>query len=146
MPAPTYADVFADMGKIIAIFNDLDSAGPTVETDIVEMVEQLDRNYENVKILPTLINNAVAARSSMSSGGNNMVSGMDTYLLNPLKTEMSSTATTASGVLAELRAFMVTDSQTVLLSGVFWDFFWDNYAQSLNHVISGQTISDTLAT
>lgn len=144
--SPNYTNVFSDMGKIIAIFNDLDSAGPVVETDIVEMVEQLDRNYQNVEILPTIITNAIAARNSMASGASNMVSSMSTYLLGPLANDIDSLATTASGVLADLRGLMITDAQTVLFSGVFWSFFDEQYGQDVNSKISGNTINDNLAT
>lgn len=144
--SPSYPDVFADMGKMIAVFNDLDSAGPTVETDIVEMVEQMDRNYQNVKILPTIINNAVSARTSMASGATNMVSAMNTYLLGPMKADIESEATTASGVLADVIALMVTDLETVKFSGVFWSFFDEEYGQNMNSNGSGgETIADSLA-
>lgn len=143
--SPNYTNVFSDMGKIVAIFNDLGNAGPVVETDIVEMVEQLDRNYQNVEILPTIITNAIAARNSMASGASNMVSSMSTYMLGPLATDIASLATTASGVLADLRGLMITDAQTVLFSGVFWTFFDQQYGQDVNSKISGNTISDSLA-
>ena len=144
--SPNYGNVFADMGKIVKIFNALDGAGPTVETDIVEMVEQLDRNYQNVEILPTIINNSVAARNSMSSGATNMVNAMNTYLLGPLKNDISSEATTASGVLADLRSLMIVDASKVLFSGVFWHFFDNNYVQDVNSHPTTPTISDSLAT
>lgn len=133
--SPNYTNVFQDMGKLIVIYNDLDEAGPVVETDIVEMVEQLDRNYQNVKILPTIINNAVTARTAMTTGVTNMKAAMDTYLLNALKNDIESTATTASGVLSDLRGLMVDDSETVLFSGVFWTFFDVEYEQDLNSSI-----------
>lgn len=143
--SPNYGNVFADMGKIIKIFNALDGAGPTVETDIVEMVEQLDRNYQNVQILPTIINNSVTARNAMASGATNMVSAMNTYLLGPLKSDIGSSATTASGVLADLRFLMTDDSETVLFSGLFWSFFDEQYEQNLNSLIAANTINDALA-
>jgi SpoU rRNA methylase family enzyme len=139
--SPNYTNVFQDMGKIVLIYNDLDEAGPVVETDIVEMVEQLDRNYQNVKILPTIINNAVTARTSMANGVTNMKSAMDTYLLNALKNDIESTATTASGVLADLRGLMIDDAEKVLLSGVFWDFFDTEYEQDLNSSINSGVVT-----
>jgi hypothetical protein len=146
LASPNYTNVFSDMGKIVAIYNDLDDAGPVVETDIVEMVEQLDRNYQNVKILPSIINNAVSARTAMTTGAANMRAAMDTYLLNALKNDIVSTATTASGVLQDLRALMIDDAETVLFSGVFWSFFDLEYEQNLNSLIAGNSIDDAFAT
>lgn len=143
--SPNYTNVFQDMGKLIAIFNDLDSAGPVVETDVVEMVEQLDRNYQNCEILPSIITNAVAARNSMASGSVNMVSAMNVYMLGPLATDIQSTATTPSGVLADLRGLMVTDVETVLFSGLFWTFFDEQYGQDVNSKASGPSVTDSWA-
>lgn len=144
--SPNYTNVFQDMGKIIGVHDNLDAGGPTVETDIVEMVEQLDRNYTNITILPNIINNAVSARNSMSSGASNMVTAMDSYLLTPMKSDIGSVATTASGVLADLRSLMVTDAETVALSGAFWTFFDEQYGQDLNSDgLGGETIDDSWA-
>lgn len=144
--SPNYTNVFSDMGKLIVIHDNLDTGGPTVETDIVEMVQQLDRNYQNVVILPNIINNSVSARNSMSSGAANMVTAMDTYLLAPLKADIVSVSTSASGVLADLISLMVTDLETVALSGSFWTFYDVNYGQDMNSDgAGGETIADTLA-
>jgi hypothetical protein len=76
----------------------------------------------------------------------NMVSAMNTYLLTPLKADMESEATTASGVLADLIALMVTDLETVKFSGVFWTFFDEQYEQNMNsNGAGGETIADSLA-
>lgn len=145
LTSPNYTDVFSDMGKIIKVYNLLDDSGPTVQTAIVEMVEQLDRNYQNCEKLSSMLSNAVTARNSMASGATNMISAMSTYLLGPLKSDITSVATTAGGVLDDLITLMGTDAETVLTAGVFYTFFDDNYDKQLP--TSGTpTIADTLAT
>ena len=141
----SWNDVFADMGKIVKVYNILDDQGPIVETAIVEMVEQMDRNYANVEILASIISNATTARNGMSSGATNMITAMNTYLLGPLKDEMQSTATTAATMLDDVITQMTTDVESLLTAGVGYTFYFDVYAKALP-TDAAPTIADSLFT
>jgi len=142
-----YNTTFKDLGSMIAIYDEIEAGNTGVKTKLVDSIEQQDYDYGTVKSLSTFINNMVSASNNLDTAKTNLVSAVSNYLTVVTKVDINSTATTASGVMADLVLAMdgATDGGSapsgvaVLLSGTFDTFFRTEYGVQLP-VTSGAVI------
>ena len=120
---------------MVAIYDEITAGNTGIQTKLVEAVEQQDYDFGTVKALSTFINNMVSASNNLDTAKTNLISAVSNYLTVVTAVDIASTATTASGVIADL--ILAMDGATaggsapsgiaVLLSGHFHDFFLDEY-------------------
>tara|TARA_R110002096_G_scaffold388802_3_gene583135 strand:+ start:3097 stop:3639 length:543 start_codon:yes stop_codon:yes gene_type:complete len=156
-----FITTFKDVGSFIAIYDEINDGNTGVQNKLVDAVEQQDYDFGTVKSLSTFINNMVSLSNNMATGKTNLVSAVSNYLTTVTAIDINTTATTASGVLADMVLTMggATDGASapsgvaVLLSGHFHDFFRIEYgilmpvasgAQFLTQSESMDLISGTL--
>lgn len=134
-----YLTTFKDIGDMIAIYDEITTGNDGVKTKLVDAVQTQAYDYGTVKSLSTFINNMVSASSNLDTAKSNLVSNIGSYLTTVTAVDINSTATTASGVIADLIKAMqgATDGGSdpsgvrVLLSGHFHTYFLDNYGIAL---------------
>lgn len=132
---------------MIAVYDEIKSGNTNLQTKLVASIEQQDYDFGTVKSLSTYINNMVAASSNLDTAQTNLVSAVTNYLTTVTQVDIGSTATTASGVLADMITSMQGASSgasapsgvRVLLSGHFHTFCLDEYGIALP-VTSGAVI------
>lgn len=142
-----YITTFKDLGSMIAIYDEIIGGTDGIKTKLVASIEQQDYDYGTVKSLSTFINNMVSATSNLDTAKTNLVSAVSNYLTTVTSVDINSSATTASGVLADLIVAMegATDGASapsgvrVLLSGHFHTFALDEYGIALP-VTSGAVV------
>lgn len=130
-----YITTFKDLGSMIAIYDEIAAGNTGIQTKLVAAVEQQDYDFGTVKSLSTFINNMVSASNNLDTASSNLVSAVTNYLTVVCASDLASTATTASGVLADLAATMygatsggsTPSGVRVLLSGSYYNFFWEEY-------------------
>lgn len=132
-----FVTTFKDLGSFIAIYDEITVGNLGIQVKLTAAVEQQDYDYGTVKSLPTFINNMVSASTSLDTAETNLVSAVTNYLTTVTSVDIDTTATTASGVIADLIAQMHGASNDtggfgvsgilVLTSGHFDTFFNDEY-------------------
>jgi len=132
-----FITTFKDLGKLIAIHDELTSGNLGIQTKLTEAVEQMDYDYGVVKSLSTFINNMVSASTNLDTAEANLVTSATNYLTTVTAVDIDTTATTASGILAGLIQMMEGASDDtggftvsgilVLTSGHFDTFFIEEY-------------------
>jgi len=120
---------FKDIGSMIAIYDEIVAGNTNVKTKLVASIEQQDYDYGTIKSLSTFINNMVAASNNLDTAKTNLVSAVNNYVTVVAKADINSTATTVSGVLADLVLAMDgatsgTPSGVVALTGGNFDTFF----------------------
>jgi len=126
---------FKDLGSMIAIYDEIVEGNTGIQAKLVDAVEQMDYDFGTVQSLSTFINNMVSASNNLDTAKTNLVSSVTNYLTTVASVDLNTTATTASGVIADLILAMdgATDGASppsgiaVLLSGHFHTFFLDEY-------------------
>ena len=125
---------FKDLGSMIAIYDEIVAGNTNIKNKLVDSIEQQDYDFGTVKSLSTFINNMVSASNNLDTAKTNLTSAVTNYLTVVTAVDINSTATTASGVLADLAAAMAgtttgaaPSGTAVLLSGTFDTFFRDEY-------------------
>ena len=134
-----YITTFKDVGSMIAVYDEIVAATTGVQAKLVASVEQQDYDYGTVKSLSTYINNMVSASSNLDTAKANLISAIGNYLTTVTAVDINSTATTASGVLADMIFAMegttagasAPSGVRVLLSGHFHTFTLDEYGIAL---------------
>jgi len=148
-----YNTTFRDLGKMVAIYDEINDGGTGIENKLVEAVEQQDYDYDTVASLPTFINNMVTARNNLTTAKTNLNSAVSNYLLNVTADDINSTATTASGVLSDL-VLLMRSATTGSPSGIyvatdegFHTYFSTEFGVTLPNAAAGTytTLSDTEA-
>lgn len=142
-----FVTTFKDLGTMIAVYDEIVGGTNGIRTKLVASIEQQDYDFGTVKSLSTYINNMVSASANLDTAKSNLVSAVSNYLQTVTGPDLNSTATTASGVLADLISVMKgsTDGGSapsgvrVLLSGHFHTFFLDEYGIALP-VTSGAVV------
>ena len=129
---------FKDLGKFIAIYDEINSGDLGVQTKLTEGVQQQSYDYGVVKSLSTYINNMVSASNNLITAKTNLVSSVTNYLTTVLTVDIDSTATTASGIIADFVDVMQNGTEGAVISGVqvlsgghFHTFFADEYGITL---------------
>lgn len=132
-----FVTTFRDLGKFIALHDELTSGNLGVQVKLTEAVEQMDYDYGVVKSLSTFINNMVSASTNLDTAEANLVSSVTNYLTTVTTVDIDTTATTASGIIAQLIGQMQGASDDdggfalsgilVLTSGHFDTFFIEEY-------------------
>ncbi len=133
-----YVTTFKDLGSFIAIYDEIDNGVTNIQTKLVAAIEQQDYDFGTVKSLSTFINNMVSCSNNLETARTNLVSACSNYLTTVTADDIASTATTASGVLADLILAMQGATQgsavsgiLVLLSGHYHTFFLEEYGIAL---------------
>jgi hypothetical protein len=142
-----YNTTFKDIGSMIAIYDEIVDGNTNIKSKLVDSVEQQDYDYGTVKSLSTFINNMVSVSNNLDTGKTNLVSAVTNYITVVTKADIDSTATTASGIMADFVLAMdgatagasAPSGVAVLLSGQFDTFFRDEYNVQLP-VTSGAVI------
>lgn len=141
-----FITTFKDLGSFIAIYDELVDGQAGVRTKLVAAVEQQDYDFDTVKSLSTFINNMTSASNNLDTAITNLISATSNYLTTVTGPDIASTATTASGVLADLVTVMqgattgvAPSGVRVLLSGHFHTFFLEEYGVALP-VTSGSVL------
>ncbi len=121
-----------DIGSYIGVLNSLAGRKTELKNDIVGAVEQLDSDYARVTILPPFISNMNSAVNSVSAGEANLVTAINDYHLNVLKSELPSTASTVSGVIDDLIVAMngYAPAQTFMANGNFHSLYRDRLGRN----------------
>lgn len=132
---------------MIAIYDEINNGNLGIKDKLVSAVEQQDYDFGTVKSLSTFINNMVSASNNLDTAKTNLVSAVSNYLTVVTAVDIDSSATTASGVIADL--IFAMDGATagasapsgiaVLLSGHFHTFFLAEYGIAMP-VTSGAII------
>tara|TARA_R110002126_G_scaffold10482_8_gene47672 strand:- start:3464 stop:4003 length:540 start_codon:yes stop_codon:yes gene_type:complete len=129
---------FKDLGTFIAIYDELVSGNLAVQTKLTAAVEQQDYDYGTVKSLSTFINNMVSASTNLDTAKTNLISASTNYLTTVTAVDINSTATTASGVIADMIQGMqgattgaAISGLQVLSGGHFHTYFADEYGITL---------------
>ena len=133
-----YNTTFKDLGSMIAIYDEIVAGNTAIQGKLVDAVEQQDYDFGTVKSLSTFINNMVAASTNLNTAKTNILSAISNYLTTVTATDINSTATTASGVLADLIFAMdgataggsAPSGVAVLLSGHFDTVMREEYGIS----------------
>lgn len=133
-----FVTTFKDLGAFIAIYDEITGGSSGIQTKLVAAVEQMDYDFGTVKSLSTFINNMVSASNNLDTAQTNLVAAVSNYLTVVTADDIDSTATTASGVLADLITVMhgattgaAPSGIAVLLSGHFHTFFLAEYGIAL---------------
>jgi hypothetical protein len=141
-----FVTTFKDLGKFIAIYDEIVAGNLGIQTKLTEAVEQMDYDYGTVKSLSTFINNMVSASTNLDTAKTNLNSATTNYLTTVTNVDVDSTATTASGVLADLIQGMQGATQgaapsgiLVLLSGHYHTYFLDEFGIAMP-VTSGSVL------
>lgn len=141
-----FITTFKDLGSFIAIYDELVNGQAGMRTKLVAAVEQQDYDFDTVKSLSTFINNMTSASNNLDTAITNLISATSNYLTTVTGPDIASTATTASGVLADLVTVMrgattgaAPSGVLVLLSGHFHTFFLEEYGVALP-VTSGSVL------
>lgn len=129
-----FITTFKDLGSFIAIYDELVAGQSGVQTKLVAAVEQQDYDFGTVKSLSTFINNMSSASNNMDTAIANLVSAVSNYLTTVTGPDINSSATTASGVLADLITCMngatigsAPSGVLVLSGGHFHTFMIEEY-------------------
>lgn len=130
-----FITTFKDLGSMVAIYDEIAAGNLGIQGKLVASVEQQDYDFNTVKALSTFINNMVSASNNLDTAESNLVSAVSNYLTVVTASDIDSTSTTASGVLADLSSQMMgATSGTVapsgvciLLSGTIYNFIWAEY-------------------
>lgn len=128
-----FATIFRDLGALVNIWNEIDDSGDSVEAKLTAAVQEHSYDYGTIQWLPTFINNVVSARSNLTTARANVLSSISSYFTIVTKVDIGSTATTASGVMADLIWHMSGSTRgnpsgiCLLEDGVFHTFFEANY-------------------
>ena len=132
-----FITTFKDLGSFIAIYDELTGGNLGVQTKLTAAVQQQSYDYGTVKSLSTFINNMVSASTNLDTAETNLVASVTNYLTTVTTVDIDTTATTASGILADLIGQMQGASDDsggfgvsgilVLTSGHFDTFFVDEY-------------------
>lgn len=141
-----FVTTFKDLGSFIAIYDEIINGQSGIQTKLVAAVEQQDYDFGTVKSLSTFINNMTSASNNLDTAYTNLISATSNYIVTVLGPDLNSTATTASGVLADLITVMqgattgaAPSGIAVLLSGHFHTFFLEEYGIALP-VTSGSIV------
>lgn len=142
-----YVTTFKDLGSFIAIYDEIVGGNNGIKNKLVNAVEQQDYDFGTVKSLSTFINNMVSASNNLDTAKSNLVSAVSNYLTVVTAVDINSTATTASGVIADLITVMngataggsAPSGVAVLLSGHFHTFILAEYGIAMP-VTSGAVI------
>lgn len=142
-----FVTTFKDLGSFIAIYDEITGGNTGIQQKLVAAVEQQDYDFGTVKSLSTFINNMVSASNNLDTAKTNLVAACSNYLTAVTGPDIDSSATTASGVLADLIKVMqgatsgnVSPSGIFVLSGGhFHDFFLVEYGIALP-ITSGSVI------
>lgn len=133
-----YITTFKDLGSFIAIYDEIVAGNLGIQNKLVAAVEQQDYDVGTIKALPTFINNMVSASNNLTTAKANLTSAVSNYLTTVTGEDIASTATTASGVLADLISTMGGATQGVAPSGIlvlsggkFHTFFLAEYGIAL---------------
>ena len=113
-----FITTFKDLGSFIAIYEEIISGNIGIQTKLTAAVEQMDYDYGTVQSLPTFINNMVSASSNLDTAKTNLVSAVSNYLTVVTAVDINTTATTASGVLADLVFTMNGATEGAAPSGI----------------------------
>jgi hypothetical protein len=146
-----FITTFKDLGSMIAIYDEIDNGNVGIQTKLVAAVEQQDYDFGTVKALSTFINNMVSASNNLDTARTNLVSAVNNYLTVVAAVDLNSTATTASGVLADLISTMQgatagaspPSGVRVLLSGNFYNYVWDEYGIVMPHTSGAVILSQS---
>lgn len=128
-----YLTTFKDIGSQIAVYDEFVAGNLAAQGKLVASVQQLDYDFQTVKSITSYVNNTVAASQNLDTAVVNSINAVSNYLTVVTAPDIGSTATTASGVLADLIWNMrgattgTPSGLFVLLSGHFYNFAWDNY-------------------
>lgn len=133
-PPEGFITTFKDLGSFIAIYDEIVAATAGVQAKLTSAVEQQDYDFSVVKSLSTFINNMVSASNNLDTAKANLISACSNYITQVLAVDIDTTATTASGILADL-IFVMNGATTgsapsgilVLLSGHYHEFFRVEY-------------------
>lgn len=141
-----FITTFKDLGSFIAIYDEITGGNLGVQNKLTAAVQQQDYDYGTVKSLSTFINNMVSASTNLDTAETNLVSAVTNYLTTVTTVDIDTTATTASGIIADLIGQMQGATEgpapsgiLVLLSGHFHTFFLDEYSIAMP-VTSGSII------
>jgi hypothetical protein len=142
-----FITTFKDLGSMIAIYDEITNGNTGIQNKLVDSVEQQDYDFGTVKSLSTFINNMVSASNNLDTAKTNLISAVSNYLTTVTAVDIDSSATTASGVIADLIVAMAgaTDGGSapsgvaVLLSGHYHTFILDEYGIAMP-VTSGAII------
>lgn len=144
---------FKDLGSFIAIYDEIVAGNLGIQTKLTAATQQQDYDYGSVKSLSTFINNMVSASNNLDTAETNLVSSVSSYLTTVAAVDLDSSATTASGVIADLifamrgatgdEAGSTVSGILVLTSGHYDTFFVDNYGIRLPHTSGTIVLSST---
>ncbi len=113
-----WVTTFKDLGSMIAIYDEIVAGNLGIQTKLTASVEQQDYDYGTVKSLSTFINNMVSASTNLDTAKTNLISAATNYLTTVTTVDINSTATTASGVLADMVAGMQGATTGAAISGL----------------------------
>lgn len=105
-----YHTIFKDLGGLIDVHDTIANSSSGVKIKIVNFVENADYDYDTVSVMPTLLSNVVTAVTAQVNGASNVRSSINTYITSVLGFDITSTSTTVSGVLTDLKTQMAADT------------------------------------
>jgi len=140
---------FPDIGSFITVDNSLSRDLIEFKQDVVDAVEILDSDYIRIQLLPSFISNMTSAVNNIEQGRINITNSFSLYHTQVLKDEISSSHTTASGVITDLFAAMNAygPAQTFMEDGNFHSYYRDQFSRlDVPVAPSGSnTVDDSLA-
>lgn len=129
-----WVTTFKDIGSFIAVYDEIAAGGLGIQAKLTASVEQQDYDFGTVKSLSTYINNMVSASNNLDTAQTNLVSSVTNYLTTVTTIDIDSTATTASGIIADAISAMEGATEGAAVSGLqvlsgghFHTFFADEY-------------------
>lgn len=138
-----YEQEFKAYGSFIKFDEILDSSKTSVETQLVSLTGKLSENYTIVSnVLTNTIGTGRTQSQSVVSGRTANKNNLQSFILNSTKTKLGSVNTTIGLVIDDLVADMVAESETVLLSGKFYNYFNSNFNKALNSTAGVPTIDE----
>mgnify|MGYP003132882080 FL=1 len=116
---------FKNFGRLTMMRNIIGGDLPTFQSGVVITTRKLSNEdfALTTGMLPTFINNMNTLSSNMSSGKTNVDSSLSSLVTNPVKADITSTATTASGILQDVWTQMVVGEVTISGGGLFETMF-----------------------
>ena len=121
-----WKETFKNFGRLTMMRNIIGGDLPTFQSGVVITTQKLaSEDYVlSSGMLPTFINNMNTLSSNLSSGKTNVNTSLNSLVTGQVKADITSTATTASGILQDMWTQMVADEVTVSgVTGLFTTMF-----------------------
>ena len=119
LSSAAWKETFKNVGRLVMVRNLIGGDIPTFHSGVVVATQKLatEDYLLTSSIIPTFVNNMNTLASNLASAKTNVNNTLNTFVTSIIKPDITSDATTVSGVLNDMFSLMRTHA-TVAVSGV----------------------------